>query len=260
MRRFHLFEIEDQAWCPVVFRNAATDYLQFIINATSPYKPVISDLGKAIKKLASHRIVDLCSGGGGPWLQTQRELEANGVEIDICLTDRYPNLPAFEQIRSRSKNRIDYYPNPVDATSVPEELTGFRTIFTALHHFRPEDARAILLDAVKNRQGIGVFEVTERSPSAILIMTVHLLLVLILTPFIRPFRWSRLFFTYLIPIIPIIVWFDGVVSCLRTYTLEELTAMVESISDRGYHWEIAKKKSVRALIPVTYAIGYPEKR
>ena len=32
------------------------------------------------------------------------------------------------------------------------------------------------------------------------------------TPFVRPFRWSRLLFTYVIPLIPLLVLFDGTVS------------------------------------------------
>ncbi|MEZ4557181.1 MAG: hypothetical protein R2854_12160 [Caldilineaceae bacterium] len=36
--------------------------------------------------------------------------------------------------------------------SVPPELTGFRTLFTAFHHFTPADAMLILHDAVARRR------------------------------------------------------------------------------------------------------------
>src|SRR5262245_54392038 len=113
-------------------------------------------------------------------------------------------------------------PQPVDATRVPDELPGFRTMFSAFHHFRPEQASAVLADAVRMRQGIGVFEGTQRRPLALLLMLLVPLAVLITTPFIRPFRWSRLLWTYLIPIVPIVALFDALVSCLRTYSIEEL--------------------------------------
>ena len=51
------------------------------------------------------------------------------------------------------------------------------------------------------------------------------LAVLVLTPAVRPFRWSRLFWTYLVPVLPPPILFDGVVSCLRVYTPEEMLAM-----------------------------------
>src|SRR5439155_21664731 len=117
----------------------------------------------------------------------------------------------------------------VDATSGPPALSGFRTLFSSFHHFRPEEARRILADAVRQRQGIGVFEATQRSAPAMLAMLLTPLFVLLATPFIRPFRLSRLFWTYLLPVVPIVALFDGVVSCLRTYTPTELRALVAEV-------------------------------
>ena len=50
----------------------------------------------------------------------------------------------------------------MSATAVPARLSGFRTMFTSFHHFKPEQAQAILADAVRNRCGIGIFEFTYR--------------------------------------------------------------------------------------------------
>ena len=43
-------------------------------------------------------------------------------------------------------------------------------------------------------------------------------LVLLLTPFMPRLTLHRLFFTYCIPVVPAVLLFDGIVSCLRTYT------------------------------------------
>jgi hypothetical protein len=76
------------------------------------------------------------------------------------------------------------------------------------------------------------------------------------TPRIRPFRWSRLLWTYLIPIIPLVLLFDGVVSCLRTYRPQELREIVDKLSCSQYRWEIGELAGRRA--PVTYLIGCPK--
>jgi hypothetical protein len=102
-------------------------------------------------------------------------------------------------------------------------------MFSAFHHFRIEEARAVLADAVRKRQGIAVFEGTHRSARAMLLMLLVPLMVLLITPFIRPFRWSRLFWTYLIPVVPLVSLFDGLVSCLRTYSVEELCELTEDL-------------------------------
>jgi len=44
--------------------------------------------------------------------------------------------------------------------NVPAELKGLRTMFTSFHHFLPEEARAVLQNAVDAGEGIGIFEIT----------------------------------------------------------------------------------------------------
>ena len=66
-------------------------------------------------------------------------------------------------------------------------------------------------------------------------------LLLVLTPFVRPFRWSRLLFTYLIPLIPLLVLFDGTVSMLRIYQPDELRALVAGVpGQESYTWDIGE--------------------
>jgi hypothetical protein len=141
--------------------------------------------------------------------------------------------------------------------NVPLELRGFRTMFTSFHHFSPLEALAILQDAVNARQGIGIFEITRRDPSTIGLMFLWALLPLVCTPFIRPFRLSRLFWTYVVPVIPLVLLMDGVVSCLRTYRADELRDMAEKISATRYQWQIGEYSSTFGRPPITYAIGYP---
>jgi hypothetical protein len=90
-------------------------------------------------------------------------------------------------------------------------------MFTSFHHFPPEEARTVLQNAASAGQGIAIFEITRRAPSTIALMFPWVLMLFVLTPLIRPIRWSRLLYTYVVPIIPLVLLFDGVVSCLRTY-------------------------------------------
>jgi len=128
-------------------------------------------------------------------------------------------------------------------------------MFTSFHHFSPEEARAILQNAADAGEGIGIFEITRRAPSTIGLMFSWVVMLFVCTPWIRPFRWSRLLWTYLIPIIPLVLLFDGVVSCLRTYRPQELHEIVEQLTASEYQWEIGEQASGRA--PITYLIGYP---
>jgi hypothetical protein len=77
----------------------------------------------------------------------------------------------------------------------------------------------------------------------------------VFTPLVRPFQWSRLLWTYVIPIIPFVLLFDGVVSCLRTYGSRELKELTEELSGEEYQWETGEHKDVFLRLPITYLIG-----
>jgi hypothetical protein len=82
----------------------------------------------------------------------------------------------------------------------------------------------------------------------------------VFTPLIRPFRWSRLLFTYVVPIIPFALLFDGVVSCLRTYRPQELREMIKKLDGIEYQWAVGEHSRASGEAPITYLIGYPQDR
>ncbi len=261
MRRMHLMEIHEQAWCPVAVRNGATDCLNLLANVGQQYRQSLPLIWQALHATQSERVIDLCSGGGGPWFSLARQLEAvQEWPVQIVLTDRYPSETAMQMTMHRANDPIHYLPDPVDATQVPKTLTGLRTLFTAFHHFPPHIAQNILQNAVNNRQGIAIFEQTRRHPLALLLMLVLPWLALLTVPFMRPFRLSRLFWTYLIPAIPMVLCVDGIVSCLRTYSTGELDAMIADLNAPGYTWQTGHLPSPLSPIGVTYALGYPAPR
>jgi hypothetical protein len=254
MKRVHLFEIGDQSWCPIVFRNLLTDFLQVFAKTFRVYGEVGPFIEKGLLRINSRHIVDLCSGSSGPW----HLLAGQANDISIVLTDKYPNLGAFEKISAESCGRISFVADSTDATNVPRHLPGMRTIFSGFHHFRPEVAKSILQDAALKRTAIGIFEFTERRLQTLLLAPILIpMSVFILTIFIRPFRASRLFWTYCIPIAPLLIMWDGVISHLRTYSTLELEDLVGAIESSKYNWEIGKYQSALRGVQITYLLGFP---
>ena len=259
MRRVHLFEIVDQKWCPASIRDGITDYLGWFERFWNMYQPIVPRLREVLRKIQPECIIDLCSGAGGPWLYFYKELnDLKEYTPTVWLTDLYPNCSALEASSSLSSGRILFSAEPVSATNVPTHLRGFRTIFSAFHHFPPQIGKSILYDAVRNKQGIAIFEITQRHPLVILPMCFSPFLVFLSTPFVKPFRWLRLFWTYIIPVIPLAFMFDTVVSCLRTYSPQELLALTEEIAEGDtYYWDIGIKTINNPSVGITYLIGYP---
>ena len=254
--RINLSEIHEQAWFPKPLRDGVTDALQFILSASYIYQPIASHLGRAIEATGADHLVDLCSGAGGPWMWLHRTLaQQNPSRLEICLTDKYPNIAAFERAQRESRGAISYCAESIDAARIPARLPGFRTIFTSFHHFPPDQAADILQNAIDNQQGIGIFEAPRRRLFSILSTFLMPLAALLLVPFIRPFRFSLIFWTYLIPIVPFVLWFDGVLSCLRAYSPAELSQLISRLRANHYKWEVGEK--IGWLVPITYLLGYP---
>jgi len=251
-------ELEDQAWFPAVWRDAGTAYLEFAARFNDPGAGIAKRLAPVLEATGTRRLVDLCSGGTGPLPGVLAELEREGLEATALLTDRFPNLPSFQRLQDEIGKRVEYAAEPVDALAVPAELSGLRTLFNALHHFRPEDARGLLQDAVDAGQPVAAFEVVGRHPLQLLGLLMSPVLSLLLMPFARPFRWSWLFWTYVVPVIPLFILWDGVVSGLRVYSIPELHELVAGLRGREYVWEIGAESMTPVPAPVTFLVGRPK--
>lgn len=85
MRRRQLVEIEDLAWCPRAVRDGGTDWLGFMANTTGMFDAVAPKIRDAMQVTGTEAVLELCSGGGGPWLTLQPELAKSGV-IQVTLS------------------------------------------------------------------------------------------------------------------------------------------------------------------------------
>lgn len=257
MGRIHLFEFEDLSWFPSFLRNYGTDFLQFLSNKTKMYKPIIPIIKKGLEKSGTDQIIDLGSGGGGGLIWLNSELKKDIPNLKITLTDYYPNISAFKFTKKQADN-FEFVEKSVDARNVPAELNGLRTQFLSFHHFRPDDAKQILQNAINSNSSIAIFEGQERSVPSILAMLFSPISVLLTTPFIRPFRLERIIFTYLIPIVPLFVLWDGIVSSLRTYSIKEMNELIGTLNGKeNYDWEVKKVKSGPSV--VLYLLGTKKK-
>lgn len=259
MGRWHLMELEDQAWFPRVLRDAMTDWLSFMASLSdAPFVAISAKVRATLAATGAKTIVELGAGGGEPSTKLAGILQTQGVAgLDVVLTDLYPNVErlAFAQKRSRLPCRV--VPTSVDATAVPTELAGLRLFCNAFHHLPEPVARRCLADAVEQEQPIVVLEFVSRTPVGFLQVVVLILFMLLATPFVRPFRWSRLFFTYLVPLIPLATLWDGLVSCLRIYAPRELEALVATLPRSGFTWDIGRLAVPRLPLRLTYLIGKP---
>ena len=256
MRRVQFFEIHDQGWFPAFLRDAVTDDLQVLLNIGKPYGDILPELREGVERAGADRVLDLCSGAGGPWPWLAEALARSKVNIRVELSDKYPNARARARVQGNGAN-LHYRAEAVDATRVPRELAGFRTLFTSFHHFPPKQAREILRDAVVSRQGVGVFEVPGRRPLTLLLLPFVVIADILVIPMLRPRPVSRLLWRWVLPVVPLVLLFDGIVSCLRAYSRRELGELTNGLAECGYCWKIGCVKRGLLRLPITYLVGYP---
>ncbi|KAF2666766.1 hypothetical protein BT63DRAFT_457722 [Microthyrium microscopicum] len=256
-RPLRLFEICDLELCPNIIRAMCQSILTAewtaclpIIQKTSPAEMAASIILEAIGKLdtrdARISIVDFCSGAGGPVptierIVNQKRMERGQQPINFMLTDIKPHIEAWTDAASKSEN-LTFISQPVDATNPPQVVisnseTGastptriFRLYCLAFHHFDDRLARKVVASTLATADGFAIIELQDRRLSSILLMFLHFFLVLV-TGVLWFWRSPvQLLFTYVIPVMPFILAFDGAVSSLRTREFGEVLGLLDSSS------------------------------
>lgn len=254
MSRTHLVEFEDLGWFPRSIRNYMTDYLQFVANKYNMYESIVPIIEKGVKASGEKRIIDLASGGGGGWEQLSKHVHQNLPDVKIVLTDFYPNHDALSGLCRLKPEIFSYSKESISALDVPNDLKGLRTQFLSFHHFRPKDAQQILQNAVDSGQPIAIFEAQKNSIGDFIKFFFSPINVLAFTPFIKPFSFGRIFFTYLFPLVPLFTWWDGLASVLRTYSVDEQRQLIHQLKNGdSYNWEIGEAK--KGMFTIYYLLG-----
>ena len=259
IKRIKIKEFHETKYCPAVWRDFMTDFLAFFLYHANPYKAIFPLLKNALDRSGSRRIIDFGSGGGTYMLKLLRSIDPKSELYTALLSDKFPNKRCAERIENLSGGRIKYIPEPIDILT-SEKPQGFWTLFTAAHHFDENELKTFIGSAVRQKCGIGIFEYSSREILQVILPSLMVpLLVLAITPLITPFSWRRLFWTYIIPAVPLLVMLDGFISHMKSYSVAELEEIVSGLSSPDYHFECGRKRVFMKTCPVTYLIGYPVK-
>ncbi|PMD35596.1 hypothetical protein L207DRAFT_516548 [Hyaloscypha variabilis F] len=245
-----------------------------LIQKASPAQLVAGTLyGTLNAQVTSYTYVDFCAGAGGPTPFIEKDLNAqldsriprsphpasvdskgltprsprivteSAGGVKFVLTDFHPHIPDWTEASKRSEN-LSFVSEPVDAANAPASLNGtdgkkvFRLYNLAFHHFEDKLGMAILKNTIETADGFGIFELQERTISSLITMLGLGLLMLAITPFYFWRSPGHLFFTYIIPIIPFVVVFDGIISSLRTRSSEEVQALMKECGASCDGWTV----------------------
>lgn len=259
MKRMQLFEVEDFPWFPGFLRQCMTAYLNTLHRLFHTPESLAPLLLRLLQKHKTHQIIDLCSGGGGAMPTVARLLRERYKEpVELTLSDLYPNQDVARRINASGEPWLRYELKPVDAGQVDHNKQAVRTMVCSFHHMPPPVAKKILTDAFQKRQPLCIFEISDNSSPKALWWTafpVGIILVLCVTPWVRPFTFRQFFFTYVVPILPICIAWDGAASNARTYTEGDLKELLKDLTAPDYTWEIGTVRQKTNPGPMLYLLG-----
>ncbi|KAI0441430.1 hypothetical protein F4803DRAFT_418001 [Xylaria telfairii] len=159
-----------------------------------------------------------------------------GGAVKFILTDLHPHVESWEKA-ARHSPHLTYVPTPVDAAAAPPDLIiqnkmggkgVFRLFNLAFHHFDDDLARAILKNTVSTSDGFGIFELQSRNFSSFVSCMLFGLFILLIAPLLYWWSPQILFFVYVVPIVPFVLVFDGLISSLRTRTADEVEGLLRT--------------------------------
>lgn len=172
-----------------------------------------------------------------------RRLAVKKAPINFLLTDLHPNIDAWMPLAEKS-NALNFIPQPVDAAWPPTSVMSrgrsssgiaatssariLRTFYLSFHHFDDNAAKAILKSTLETSDAFAIVELQDRRLFSLLLLMLEPLLVYLVAPlwFLGDVRY--LFFTFIIPLMPILMGWDGIVSLLRTRTFDEIVKLADS--------------------------------
>ena len=267
MKRIQLFEFEDFSWLPNAIRAGITRLIVVFLRMMKTPQLLAELISELRQKQPFDQIVDLGSGAGGAMPEVVNTINAATPErpLKLLMTDLHPNPKVVAHFNSVSTDgSIRYADQSTDATDFRKVPGGLKTMMNSFHHLPPEAAQSVLRTAQNERQPLLIYELAENKIPLLLwwlllplSLSILVIMVWFMTPFVRPLGWKQLFFTYLIPIIPLVYAWDGQASLVRIYTKSDLQQMIGEVPE-DYSWTIEPALNAKGKKSGYYILGLPK--
>lgn len=222
-------ELADFDWFPQFLRDGLADFLAFFSVFSGLREKAYREIARMIEETNEDRIVELCAGSGFGGLRMLRRLAAlvRRPALKLLLTDlrqsrEWPKIQALggDSLSSRA----------VEALQALREEKGVFVMFASLHHLPPREVVELVRTAADCGKSFVSIDYFQRGRlTDLLPLFLGPPLMVLTAPLVFPFSLKRIALTWLIPVLPALLFVDTALTMLRSYRVDELKAMVDAV-------------------------------
>jgi hypothetical protein len=242
MKSHYLFEFMDQNWVPRSLRTTMREILECCLSKPfrGYYEMVAAEVRRTALSTGCTTIVEL-GAGTAPIATCLASSGTLPVGTRLVVTDLKPDREHYHRLQARFPNVIFPIYDSVDISKPLNLPQDTLFVLSASFHHLPESLRAGVLKSLSTKRVV-VCEPMQRNAVSAVFAAASIIPAL-LAPLILRRRTGilrRIFWCWLLPVAgPFLAW-DGIVSSLRCWTVDEwrmhLMKMIEpgrQISTRG---------------------------
>lgn len=226
----YLFECMDSKWLPESLRNTLFNAFDFSLSTLRKYYKLISKkIYTEIEKEKFSAIVEIGAGNCNASLELHKLIKDRKITIIVC--DISPNKKLYKEIEKKTKGKIKPIYHSVSAKDAAKYIPKNSLVFfsTSFHHFHILEQEQIIKSLSKKSKRIMIFESIKRNLPFIIFASTLFIPILFLFPIFKP-RPSHFFWCWIIPVVPFMLTWDGIVSCFRQNSAEEWKKLLKKIN------------------------------
>ena len=227
-RSWHLFEFMDVAGIPAGLRRTLREILE--CGNSRPFRQYYDWAASKVEHEARQgkyrRIVEL-GAGTAPIARFLAKSSRRDDAPTLIPCDVHPDIDAYRSLEAAYPGRVAPIFTPVDFSQpCAWESDTLLFLSATFHHVLPE-ARLSALDALlSSGRRIVICEPLQNRLSSFGYVVLSILPTMLLPLLFieRPGRLRRVLWCWLLPVAPLMFWWDGWVSCLRQWDADEWRA------------------------------------
>jgi len=220
----HLFEFMDQPWLPDSLAATLREILS--CGNAAPFRRYYSWVAdkavEIVRRHGSRHIVELGAGTAPITRELVRNPAVGDATLIVC--DARPDRATYEALQKQYPDKIAARLEPVDF-SLPHQWPKDTLLILSgtFHHIPDKDRRKVLTALTDSADVVVIAEPLRKTLSSVAFVFLSIVPAILLPLWYirRPGRLRRVFWCWLLPVAPIMFWWDGLVSCIRMWRNRE---------------------------------------